>query len=543
MLAAVAGIVGCASSDRMFEVSPFSDEVPSPDRVNVWPLFYSDAGKSAVMWPLIDWDEEGFAVRPLVARDNDELDLLWPLAQVDLETGDFWALTAYHDHDDDLHGLFPLVGWGQLNYLGPVWWTCEQTEERAVDGYGLFPIVWRDVDADATVVFPLWWDFHDQFALAPFYWRDRFTDSQVFFPLWWDLRSPAGGSRSQTLFPLWHFAEHGDRRRLITPLGGRGWSSDGTTRFVNVLGPLYHHSETDEDSYTAVAWPLFIAERGKEWSRTALHPFWMHEQDARNEETSVLLGLGRHLASEDGDAWRAWPLLATTSAPSQESFIDLFTLYAHHEQRRADEMHLGTALLFQLNCWDLPDDEGGQSDESDDSSWEAHVAMLLSFGHDATPSAPTDRYDSVTAAQPDAHFTRDHAGFLFDWLLWEKTTQSGPDTLPATVARHARIPLLFEYESDPKVKQWDTLLWCLDSNEAEAESRFVAGWGLYRSVERADAVSRDIFPFMTYDRDDTTQQSSFSFLWRLWHYQRHGDKSGGHLLFIPWGEALDDASS
>lgn len=538
-LATVATLAGCASGERMVRLSPFGDDEPAPDRINLWPLWYADGAKNAVLWPLVDWDDHGFAVRPLAARDDDELDLLWPLAHVELESGSFWALTAYRDVGSDLRGLFPLVGWGQLNYLGPAWWTRERAEAREIDGFGLFPLVWRDRDADTTVVFPLWWDLHDSFALAPFWWHDRQSESRVLFPLWWEFAEPDGSSSSQTLFPLWHYAEEGDRRRLITPLGGRGWSADGTTRFVNVLGPLWHHSSSGPDeAYTAVVWPLFTAERDGAASTTTLLPLWSHEVDPARQldETSLLLGAGRHRRDLHGESWRAWPLFATSDHPSHESFSDLFTLWGRREQEGARETQVGTALLFQFDQWDLAAAEA-------DTSWEAHVATLLSFGHDATPTLRPDLLTAVGSDAADPRFARDHVGVLFDWFLWESTTRTGATKPSTPLARHQRIPLLFERESDPTRREWDALLWCVHSTETSAESRFVVGWGLYRSVDRGDRVSRDLFPFMTWDEDAAADRSSFSFLWRLWHRERRGDRTGGHFLFFPWGEefAAEDA--
>ena len=527
---------GCATGDRLVRLSPFADDEPGAQRVNLWPFWYADGAKNAVLWPLFDWDDHGFAARPFVSRDDDDLDLLWPLAHVDLESGDYWALTAYDFERDDLHGLFPIAGWGQLNYAGPVWWTRDRQAPDGtpgkIDGFGLFPIVWRDRDHDTTVVAPFWWDLHDHFALAPLWWHDRESDSRVLFPLWWEFDDPEHGTHSQTLFPLWHYATEGDQRRLITPLGGRGWSTDGSTRFVNVLGPLYHRSEAAGASYTAFAWPLFSAHRSATESRTALRPFWSHESarsapdgPLEREESTVLLGLGRHLRDEQGDAWRAWPLFATSDHPSQESFLDLFTLYGHRRQQDGSELQLGTALLFQLDRWGSdPSERSG-----DPRSWEAHVATLLSFGHREFEAATLP--DGSQDGGPRQH---DHVGFLFDWFLWSRTT-----AVADVRARHLRVPLLFEYEREPQSREWDALLWCLHSTEQQDESRFVAGWGLYRRIEKGSRVTRYLFPFMTWDRDDASDTSRFSFLWRLWQRERRGEQTGGHFLFIPWGDDFE----
>lgn len=530
----------------MLELSPFGDELPAEDRVNLWPLWYADGARRSLLWPFVDWDDEGFAVRPLVARDGDELDLLWPLAHVELDTGDFWALTAYSL--DDAHGLFPLVGWGELGYVGPLWWAdasddASDDSDDGLDAYGLFPLVWRSREPDTTVVAPLWWQFGDV---------DAGRGTRVLFPLWWESGDVEHDVYEQTLFPLWHYGRDRERRRFVTPLGGRGWSGDGSTRFVNVLGPVFHRSVEDERSFTAVAWPLFTAERAPGESSTAVWPLWSHERrDAegerpRHEQHALLAGALRRARDGDDVAWRAWPLVSATANSAQQQLIDHFALVGVHRRATGSTLQLGTPLLFQLDRWDLDAARHGANGGADedraaggDGSWEAHVATLLSFGHDATPSWHHPALEEVRAVDPEASVARDHAGLLFDWFLWETTSVSGPATVPSTVARHSRVPLLFEYESEPDATEWDALLWCLHSKRWVAEEHFVAGWGLYRSVvwgEQREYVSRDLFPFVSYDAGP--DRTSVSFLWRLWHHERRGDRRGGHLLFIPWGDDL-----
>jgi hypothetical protein len=49
------------------------------------------------------------------------------------------------------------------------------------------------------------------------------------------------------------------------------------------------------------------------------------------------------------------------------------------------------------------------------------------------------------------------------------------------------------------------------------------------------ATSRDIFPFISWDTE--ANATRFSFLWRVLRYERDGARRGGHVLFVPWGDA------
>jgi len=297
LLLALAPSLGCASGSRMIRLSPWGEGEPSPERTNLWPLYYADGERRALLWPLADWDEQGFAVRPLVAKDEQELNLAWPLAHVELDDGSFWALTAYRDASSGSFGLAPLFGWGELRFVGPVWWLHSSA------AHGLFPLYWRAPERGVTVVAPLYWDFGDSLTLAPLWWHSRTSDSQVLFPLWWKFTSADGARSTRTLLPLWQRRDDGVEHHVITPLGGRGWSDDGSSEFTNVLGPLYHSSRKGEsESYTAVAWPLFASEREGTRESVRLAPLWARESDpARSlEETEVLLGLGRVREDELG---------------------------------------------------------------------------------------------------------------------------------------------------------------------------------------------------------------------------------------------------
>ena len=116
-------LCSCVSSRRMMRISPFSagrgGEMPDPDRVNVWPVFYHNRDATSLIWPLIDWDAKGFAVRPLLNRDGDDWALVSPLSGWNTKDKEGWLLTAYHF--DENTGAFPLFNVGDdFSYVNPV---------------------------------------------------------------------------------------------------------------------------------------------------------------------------------------------------------------------------------------------------------------------------------------------------------------------------------------------------------------------------------------------------------------------------------------
>ena len=50
-------MAACATNDRMLRMTPFwSKQLPDPERVNVWPLYYQNEDIVVVLWPIFDVD-------------------------------------------------------------------------------------------------------------------------------------------------------------------------------------------------------------------------------------------------------------------------------------------------------------------------------------------------------------------------------------------------------------------------------------------------------------------------------------------------------
>src|SRR5262245_19719459 len=129
-------LAGCSSADRMLRIQPFSSHgAPRPDRVNLWPLAYANGEEFALLWPLLDVDDHGFALRPLVARDDTRWSILYPLASFDAASGVGWIGPFYDT--GQYQGIFPVAGFDGLSYVGPFYWW---KEGGAVESGGLFPL-------------------------------------------------------------------------------------------------------------------------------------------------------------------------------------------------------------------------------------------------------------------------------------------------------------------------------------------------------------------------------------------------------------------
>ena len=70
--------------------TPWTDATP----VNAWPFFFRSAYYTSILWPFIDWDSYGFAVRPFYNQEGNERAVLFPLSAWNPVNGDGWALLA-----------------------------------------------------------------------------------------------------------------------------------------------------------------------------------------------------------------------------------------------------------------------------------------------------------------------------------------------------------------------------------------------------------------------------------------------------------------
>ncbi len=564
----------CVSGRRMMRAVPFGEsslgEI-SGDRINLWPLLYNNNDITAVLWPIMDFDSDGFAVRPLVAADGQDWSFAFPLAGWHFGDNEGWIGPFYHFNDNtglfpvmnfgpdlsfigpfwendgfDEFGIFPVAGhFGDFSHIGPFW------QNDGFDEFGLFPIAghhedctyigpaWWDNDFDRFGLFPLagkfeewghvgpvWWAdddvfgffplfnrFEDFYNVGPVWWKgsdcfglfpiaSKIEDFYHLGPLWMDTNRPSGGlfpfvywrkgsrfwafplygysnrgtktkhrllfgalggatsyadkerssswltpiwfaskngeKSSKTLLPVFHYSKNGDTKFVVTPFGGRGWTTDGDTRMMNVLGPLFHRADDGEGTtFTSVAWP-----------------FWMQKDEPNDKKMRMMFPLFYY--TQDGDK---------------------------------------KTLITPL---------GGGGSNGEDEGGMVNIlgpVFIRSTGKDSS-------YTSVMWP----FYRHKRRGKNSNWTLF---------------------PLATGYDT-PESAKVSTLFGLFSTYKREGDrSRFSFLKYAYRRERDGDKINRDIFPFIQWDSGP--DEKKVSFLWRLFNYQRKGAMRGGHVLFIPWG--------
>ena len=348
---------GCASSERMTRLGYDSDSYSAPkssriaggkfdealvslrtpvglqDRqVNVWPFCTVNSRYVSILWPFIDWDDFGMAVRPFYNQEGNDCSILFPLSSWNTQDGDGWALNAYWD--PDYYGMFPLfhvgrepgdlwfagpfIGGGkrfgvlplffvgnEFRTIGPLWWVKDDLTENMPEkrflpfSCGVFPLFWKFGDSHS--LFPLYMKLSDTF-ISPLLWMEKdlddagdlaWTDGQYIFLGYW-----RDGWKRHGFFPFY------------------GVDSSEDDAFNHVLLWWWDHNDPDCGLFP-FAWfdkdGGFIFPLGGWKNLSATHKDGSEE--SWSEGNILLLGYWGHTA------WGVFPFFRGSSAQEDMKYI------------------------------------------------------------------------------------------------------------------------------------------------------------------------------------------------------------------------------
>ncbi|MDT8389365.1 MAG: hypothetical protein RRC34_02535 [Lentisphaeria bacterium] len=357
-------LCSCASSDRAFRISPFSSgNTMSAERVNLWPLAYHDAEATSVLWPVIDIDDKGFAIRPLFNKDEHNYSILFPLCAWNPEHRDGWLGTCYWDGGE--YGVFPLFHRGNLfKYAGPVWWS---KNKDVVKSAGVFPaMAWNRNRGHWVLPLYRWQDWHDNgnkltlglgalafvekrpqesnFHMLPigtflnsYYTKDETNETKKLrkkdnYYLW-------GTTRffTNTDATSWH----------IWPLAGvmrhqRNTFSDPLFKMNLVNSYRY------DDEFSLFVTPLWGKTQTKKETITSALPLYYQKESGDRSSTNVLLLSGYRQSAE----WKEWYLipfinrLSGTDKPRSDSLTNYLAFFSSGNTPQHTYMRLGWGFLY-----------------------------------------------------------------------------------------------------------------------------------------------------------------------------------------------------
>lgn len=516
---ALAASSGCASSNRMMRFMPGGGDAMEPvkakgaeDRVNAWPALNVENGKVAALWPMVDADARGFAVRPLFNKEDSEYSLLFPLCAWNPVNGDGWCVSAYWNKD--CSGFFPFAHFKRdgLHYLMPVFWNPKEGDFGS----------------------PVCYFSNGLNFVGPVWWRGDKTSSGEgmrygFLPLFKE------GSSGGWLLPVYYRNVDKDGRLLLTPLGGAKVASDGSLAFLDVLGPVYASCREEGRRELHILAPVFrmgddgfrvlplVSKNDKAPSLLNLEKTGfsiigtlLFKYDNRPKpfnrtalESQALALAGR---SGEGGHTRSWRFLFI-SGDSEFSgdagilpaygkvhgreFALLPFLYGKREVYRSMDRSKGDGLRKIKEClWERKDPAAAKR---------RMAGLLKSQG---VYYGDSDAELAKALAELDArpsHFIESES-----WgtpLLWKDSVKDGTGK--------------------------GDVLWFLSRwNSEGGRSRFSILEYMYRQERDGEASRYDILPFISVDK--APGYSRHSFLWRVLSWRTDKDGVRVHALFVPF---------
>ena len=282
---AVLLLSSCASSERMNRMSGIlgSYEKPRGERIagfparesgdtlsplddsliNLWPFFYRNHLYTSLLWPMIDSDPYGFAVRPFYNQEGNEYSVLFPLCAWNPVNGDGWLASVYWNrkgfgafplfhhprNPQELacytlfwrcggnYGIFPLARFGTgISYTGPAWWF---RSEDYLSG-GIFPLARFSTENNSLNYAGPIWLWGKSFGVFPVFrytpeelshvgpfWKDAFDHTFGIFPIF-----RYRNALDHFVFPLYSISRNG--KRFFSPLAA--WNGD---KMISILGTMY----------------------------------------------------------------------------------------------------------------------------------------------------------------------------------------------------------------------------------------------------------------------------------------------------------------
>ena len=464
---------GCISSDRMLRAMPFGEGADL------------DATDRVNLWPV-------------VYHSGDLTSVLWPFTDFDADGFAIRPLLANNKNEWSL--LWPLAGWDTPDYYG---WLA--TAYRGRDNWGIFPLL--NIGDEFNYVGPVWWDqFPDHYGLFPVFGRFDHDFYHV-GPAWWRATGSDWGFGAFPLlwvypdafhlFPL-YMQDTGDGRGVFLPgyglLGGLNWQ-DGDD-YAAWLTPLWLQVRDGAD-FDGVVLPLYWY-RARADHHMLVTPLggWGWDQAGQTRMLNVLGPVFHHHRSADGQERLTallWPIFWHNSTPDS-AFAMMFPVAAYWRDRQ-DRRVFSVPLSWG---WD----DGGVN----------MVNVLGPVFHWSQAGDYSSTYGLFWLTHRESSPT--HSAW------WVFPLASGHRNTPTKAPEEVEFNLLFgglaHYE------------------RTGDDTRFSILQYLYRRQRQGDAIRRDFFPFVSWDTEP--DGGKFSFLWRLWAYQRRGERSGGHVFFIPWGD-------
>ncbi|NIQ98225.1 MAG: hypothetical protein GWO11_06845 [Desulfuromonadales bacterium] len=435
----------------------------------------------------------------------------------------------------------PAVDYKSFNLAGPlVTWQKKGSETE----FGLRPLYYKATDPEtgrsySEVLYPLLRKEEEP-------GQSRLTLLQLFT---YDLGSrDAGSSRTFTLFPFIFGGDHEAKGRYFAffPFGGKMYDRFGREEIRFALFPIYGKTLKKGTEITNILWPIFARIDGPAESGIKVWPLFGKAQKE---------GVYRKL-------FILWPiyfkyrLKLDTANPVHKNIV--FPFYLEHESPQETRrtvlwpfFNYRDDRVKDYRQWDYPWPLFRTTVGQD-----YHGQRLLPFFADETRGETRKRWYlwpiyKINETQTDVFQQRRHRVLFFLYRHMTET-RSGEEGV-----RKRRISFwpLFTYdrikgvshfrtlsilepifpENEPIKRNWEPL-WRLYQKKWDKHGSSVTSvlWNLYWSEKREGQLAWELFPLVSYFREEDTSRD-VSILKGLIRFRSDSGKNVLSFLYLPWG--------
>ncbi len=166
-------LCSCAITERLDRIDAHRafdrEKQMDGSTVNLWPLLVANKKYTSILWPLMDFDKHGFAIRPFINKERDDWSILWPLLAWNPDDEDGWCALGYWNAKEGTFGIVPLFHWGDKSggYMTPLcWW--------GNGNFLLLPLGYYDKDHGFfTILYSRMWGFDNRYQNISYYEQNR----------------------------------------------------------------------------------------------------------------------------------------------------------------------------------------------------------------------------------------------------------------------------------------------------------------------------------------------------------------------------------
>ena len=439
-------LCGCASSDRMVRMSGgIIEEYSAPKNirlrsekyqaktkalssekkisnakvaglddtlVNIWPFFFAANSYWSVLWPMIDCDDYGFAVRPFINKEGDD-----------------WSV------------LFPLSAWNTADKSG---WVANVVWKK--NGFGFIPLTWQTREKEHQLYYytPLFYSEFNQRKRSFIF--NRRTDHIVFCCL---------AYAQQKTFSNYDSSPHG----WLFSYCGTNEEFTNEWRYRYRAGGAPGEMPKNEKELKKLKSSIFDTLKVEQENTWGFAPLWHYTSDSQNcYNWRLLLGLAGTEKTQTSYNWQYAMFFGRESTfgnPFASRYPDIqksswareFPILFHIEEKQYYDDKPGT-LYHKFNKL---------SHNSYDEPFTAALPRLTKQLKEIDPNAkiPQEVKDWNTF-------------YLFRKELAEKREFAAVSDKKAAV-----IGPVFFYDSTPEKKSWFSLLLMSGAEKNQKESRLV----------------------------------------------------------------------